>query len=241
MTAKLKSTFLLEYPEAYDFDEMYDSGSLVRLENHPEVYYWQSKYVLKLGGTKYEMNMIHLAGDCAVPVVRGVVQDGEYLGFVMKKETPLSDAFSGLPVSAKRPIMTMMKSVVEELHSRNIIHRDLKLANMLLCSDGKVRLCDFAGAILVNDSSPPSPINTVSWLSPYRTLHLNDPSTVEDDLFALGVSIWELFTEKRPFEGLKDLAVRHLIRNGGTIDISEIEDEEAHEIVKGLMAFMLVK
>ena len=74
--SKLRSIFLREYPAAYNFDQMYDDGTLVRLDHHPQLYYWQSEYVLKLGGTKYEMNMMHLAGNCAVPAVQDVVQDG---------------------------------------------------------------------------------------------------------------------------------------------------------------------
>ena len=159
----------------------------------------------------------------------------------MRKEKPLGEEcrLSGL---SKREIMDMMKGVVEELHKKKrIVHGDLKLANMLLCSDGKVRLCDFAGAILIDDPNPPSPINTVSWLSPYRSLHPTEPSTVEDDLFALGVSIWELFTDKRPFEGLKDPEVRQLISKGETINVSEIKDDGVRDIVKQLMSGMLVK
>jgi len=36
-------------------------------------------------------------------------------------------------------------------------------------------------------------------------LHLDESPTVEDDLFAPGVNIWELFTGKRPFDGLKGI------------------------------------
>lgn len=186
--SKLKSTFLDEYPPPYDFDQMYDTGGLVRLDRHPQLYYLQSEYVFKLGGTKYEMNMIHLAGDCAVPVVRGVVQDGEHLGFVMKKENPLGDESRLLSGMAKRRIVYMIEAVVEKLHAeKGIVHGDLKLANMLLCSDGKVRLCDFADATFICHPNPPPPIYTVAWLSPYRSLHPTEPSTVDEMICSLWV------------------------------------------------------
>lgn len=239
--SQLKTTLLQDYSTVYDFDHIYDTGTLVRLNNHPHVYYWQSENVLKLGGTKYEMNMIHLAGDCAVTMMGPVVQDGNHLGFLMKRERPLDDACR-LSESAKRSIMYMMKSVVDDLHmQKGIVHGDLKLANMLQCSDGKVRLCDFAGAFLIHDPGPLPSINTTSWLSPYRALHPNESPTVEDDLFALGVSVWELFTGKRPFEGLKGNAAGELIRNGKTINVDEIKDEEACKVVKKMMSGMLMR
>jgi serine/threonine protein kinase len=39
-----------------------------------------------------------------------------------------------------------MISVVQELHGKGILHGDIKPANMLLCPDGQIRLCDFAEA-----------------------------------------------------------------------------------------------
>jgi serine/threonine protein kinase len=39
-----------------------------------------------------------------------------------------------------------MIPVVQELHGKGILHGDIKPANMLLCSGGQIRLCDFAEA-----------------------------------------------------------------------------------------------
>ena len=237
-SSPLTSTLLQSYSTVYDFDHIFDTGNLVPMENNPRVYYWQSEYVLKLYGSKYEMNMIHLAGDCAVIVMGPVIQDGKQLGFLMKRETPLGEARTSSDAE-KKSIMYMMKRVVKELHmGKGIVHGDLKLDNMLQCSDGTVRLCDFAGAFKVHDPSPPTPIYTPQWLSPYRALHSKEPPTMDDDLFALGVCIWELFTGKKPFEGK---GARELICQGETINVNEIEDEEARNVVKELMSGMLMK
>jgi hypothetical protein len=79
------------------------------------------------------------------------------------------------------------------------------------------------------------------YLSPYRIQNLNGPFTVEDDLFALGVSIWELYTEKRPFQGMTSGQAREMIRPGRTVDVEEIGDEEAVQVVQELMSHMLLK
>ena len=106
-----------------------------------------------------------------------------------------------------------MKGVVESLHAKGIIHGDIKLAHMFLCSDGNVRLCDFAGEFLNEHSAEAPWIYMISYLSLYRALHLGGPWTVEDDLFALGVSIWELFSRKTAFYGLKLGAIRESSRS----------------------------
>jgi serine/threonine protein kinase len=78
----------------------------------------------------------------------------------MQQERALEN-FNDLSAAAKRSIIYMMKSLVDDLHMQEeIIHSDLKLVNILLCSDGKVRLCDFAGAFSIHDPNPPRPIYT---------------------------------------------------------------------------------
>jgi serine/threonine protein kinase len=217
---------------------MYDCGLVPLFEGNPSIYSWKDKYVFKLRGSKYEMNMAYLAGDCAVQAVGHVLKVAKHIGFIMDMEKSLKDyALFGL---TKKDVMEMMINVVKELHLKGIIHGDIKVPNMLLCSDGKVRLCDFTGAFLKEHSKEVVPIYTGHYLSPYRALHPG-PLTVEDDLFALGVSIWELFTDKRPFQGLKFGEERMLIKKGAIIDISEIEDDEVRCIVEELMSFMLAK
>lgn len=195
----LKICLLVDYLEAYDHTKMFEIDGLVRLERHASLYYWKSEYVLKLWGTMYEMNMIYLAGSCAIPVLGGAFRGEQLLGFVMKREKSLANEVCLSNRVSKRSVMDMMKDVVEELHKKGIVHGDIKLDNMLLCSDGRVRLCDFAGAILISQPNPPPSIYTDAYISAYRSLHPREPFTIYDDLFALGVTIWELFTGKMPF------------------------------------------
>jgi hypothetical protein len=235
--SSLETNLLQEYP-VYDFSSMYKEGLIPLFDKNPSLYLWKSQYVFKLRGIKYEMNLAHLAGDCAVPVIGEVVKDGKQVGFLMRKEMSLDDcSLSAL----KKSIMGMMVDVVKELHGKEIIHGDIKLSNMLFCGDGKVRLCDFVGAFLKEHSKEAFPVYSIPYLSPYRALHLEGPLTFNDDLFALGVSIWELFTGKRPFQGMNIGTIRRLIREGNVVDISEIGDNSVALIVQDLMSPMLAK
>jgi hypothetical protein len=220
----------------YDFDEMYDNDGFVRFQKNPFVLAWREEYVFKLHGTIYEMNMIQLAGDCAVPVLGPAMQDGRVTGFVMRREKPLESC-----LLSKREIMYKIIELVSRLHGKGIIHGDIKLHNMLLCSDGKIRLCDFGGAILEEHSAETQPAYTWNYLSPYRVANLDAPFSKEDDLYALGISIWDLYTGKHPLPGKIGPAVREAIRAGFVVDLSEIEDEEARQVAEKLMSHMLQK
>jgi len=231
----LKMSLVHQYP-LYDFHEMYDTDGFVRFQPNPFVLAWKNEYIFKLHGTAYEMNMIYLAGDCAVPVLGPAMQKGKIAGFVMRRETPLRDCLSN-----KKEIMYNLIQLTEDLHGKGIIHGDIKLDNMLLCADGKIRFCDFTGSILKRHSSEGRVASTPNYLSPYRALNPKGPFTEEDDRFALGVTIWEIFTGKRPFIDWKGGYVREKIRAGFVVDLSEIEDEEARQVAEELMSYMLQK
>ena len=61
-----------------------------------------------------------------------------------------------LSVPEKEIRMNEMTRLVEPLHhEKMIIHGDIKLSNVLLCSDGKVWLCDFEEAQKIENAAPP--------------------------------------------------------------------------------------
>jgi serine/threonine protein kinase len=71
------------------------------------------------------------------------------MGYIMDLETPLEP--KTVEPGQHRFLKDQMISVVLALHRKGIIQGDLKPANMLLCSDGKLRLSEFAEARRVDD------------------------------------------------------------------------------------------
>jgi len=63
------------------------------------------------------------------------------------------------------------------------------------------------------------------------------PPTAEDDLYGLGLSTWQLYTGKIPHEDMAgdDLGLKARQRNGETVNVAEIDDLEACEIITGLL------
>jgi serine/threonine protein kinase len=85
----------------------------------------------------------------------------------MKRETPI--AVTAIHPNDRSDLMHGVISSVLALHDKGIIHGDIKPANMLLYSDGKIRLCDFAEARpLTKDPADWEGMTTTNYVSPHR-------------------------------------------------------------------------
>ncbi|MCD7446189.1 hypothetical protein HAX54_045246 [Datura stramonium] len=101
------------------------------------------------------------------------------------------------------------------IHRMKIVHRDLKSGNCLVNKHYKVKICDFG----LSRSLTPTPVQdsssagTPEWMAP--ELIRNEPFTEKCDIFSLGVIIWELYTLKRPWEGVPAIQVVYAVANDG--------------------------
>ncbi|KAJ6470593.1 kinase-like domain-containing protein [Mycena vitilis] len=140
--------------------------------------------------------MMMLAGDCCVRVSGRLFSWGKPAGFCMPVETPIESA----EIATREERMQLIKQVhdlVTELHSKNIVHGDVKPQNLLMCSDGRMRLCDFDNASLEGDGFSITDL-TLPYCSQFRSRHPQVPMTRAEDTYALGLTIWELYTGRTP-------------------------------------------
>ena len=90
---------------------------------------------------------------------------------------------------------------IQYLHSCNIIHRDLKLSNILLSDKMEVRLCDFGLAIENGGDGQQTICGTPNYIAPEVFIRKNNNSySFEIDIWSFGVILYTLLFHKTPFE-----------------------------------------
>jgi tetratricopeptide (TPR) repeat protein len=115
-----------------------------------------------------------------------------------------------LPVREVVEIGIQVADALDEAHSRGIVHRDIKSANLMRTERGLVKVLDFGLAKFVSNvashevTKPQMTIagmvvGTVSYMAPEQAL--GRPIDHRVDLFSLGVVLFELLTGRMPFEG----------------------------------------
>nr|GMD80914.1 Mitogen-activated protein kinase kinase kinase [Ipomoea batatas]GME09967.1 Mitogen-activated protein kinase kinase kinase [Ipomoea batatas]GME14351.1 Mitogen-activated protein kinase kinase kinase [Ipomoea batatas] len=140
-----------------------------------------------------------------------------------------------LPVELALFIARDVASALRELHSRHIIHRDIKTENVLIDLDKKrddgtptVKLCDFDRAIplrsylhtccIAHTGIPPPDVcvGTPRWMSPevFRAMHERNMYGLEADIWSFGCLLLELLTLQVPYAGLPESDIHSSLQMG---------------------------
>jgi len=111
-----------------------------------------------------------------------------------------------LPIERAAEIGGQICDGLAAVHEKGILHRDLKPANLIIDSTGRVRLADFGLACLVGDATAGG---TPAYMAP--ELFDQRDATVQSELYAVGLILYELFTGRRTFRDktLAEMAQDH--------------------------------
>ena len=93
-------------------------------------------------------------------------------------------------------------SALEYAHARNVVHRDIKPSNILITAEGQAKLLDFGMASTAADLSvtrPGSVLGTLHYMSPEQVR--GERVDARSDLYSTGVTLYEIITGRRPFDG----------------------------------------
>jgi serine/threonine-protein kinase len=125
-------------------------------------------------------------------------------------------------------------------HARGIIHRDVKPGNVMLGTDGTVKLLDFGLAKVadVTITGPGATPGTLAYMSPEQAR--GDPVDQRTDLWSLGVVLYEMLAGTRPFRGAGDRALFQAILHEEPEPISQ-KRPEAPEALRRIVERLLRK
>ena len=126
----------------------------------------------------------------------------------------------GMSLAQWLQIAIPLADAVGAAHQRGITHRDLKAANVMVGSDGRLKVLDF-GLAKVRDESRIDGLSrtltvepltgegrilgTVAYMSPEQAQ--GKPVDARSDVFSLGILLFEMATGQRPFQGDTSMSV----------------------------------
>lgn len=140
-----------------------------------------------------------------------------------------------VPVHLALYIARDIACALKELHSKHIIHRDIKSENILIDLDQKksdgspiVKVSDFDQAVPLRSSlhtccisqigvpPPDMCVGTPRWMAPevLQAMHQRETYGLEVDIWSYGCLLLELLTLQVPYAGLPDSKIHDLLQNG---------------------------
>jgi eukaryotic-like serine/threonine-protein kinase len=125
--------------------------------------------------------------------------------------SPLSNrlATGAIPVADALNYVDQVLDALSYAHQQKVIHRDIKPANMMVTREGTVKLMDFG---IARGNEEPSKltatgttVGSINYMSPEQVK--GEPSDERSDLYSLGISLYEMVTGEKPFQGDSNFSI----------------------------------
>lgn len=113
-----------------------------------------------------------------------------------------------LPEGIAAQIAIRILSALQHAHNNGIIHRDIKPGNVLVNSEGHIKVADFGIARVAGSntlSKNDSVIGSAHYFSPEQAR--GDDVTIASDIYSVGVVMYEMLTGRVPFDGDTPVAI----------------------------------
>jgi serine/threonine-protein kinase len=177
---------------------------------------------------------VEIAGRLSHPAIVTIYDTGEengiaYVAMEYLRGVHLSDHAEPktlLPIADVLDLMARAADALDFAHQQNVVHRDIKPANIMYDSaTDSLKITDFGVARLMDVSRTRTGIilGTPSYMSPEQLQGENVNG--HTDLFALGVSVYQLLTGYLPFQGNSMTELMFVIANEPHIPVTAIREE----------------
>lgn len=104
--------------------------------------------------------------------------------------------------------ITQILRALQHAHDKGIVHRDIKPQNIMLFSDGTIKVMDFGIARFARidgKTLSDKTIGSVHYISPEQAR--GDMTDERSDIYSVGVMLYEMFTGRKPFDGENPVAI----------------------------------
>ena len=175
---------------------------LTRLDEHPDL-------VERFGR---EIKVTASLEHPNIAALRTAQRIGDQMAMVM--EFVEGSTLDSLMRAGRLPVAQSLDSTHQALaalayaHSRGVVHRDIKPANIMLTPDGRVKLMDFGIARMTADRSLTKTgqmVGSLYYMSPEQAE--GKQLDARSDIYSLGVTLYEMVTGQKPFQGDSDYAI----------------------------------
>jgi serine/threonine protein kinase len=126
-------------------------------------------------------------------------------------------------------LIAQIGEALDYAHRKGIIHRDVKPANIMLTTDGKIKITDFGIAKVASSNLTTTGqfLGTPNYMSPEQVS--GAPVDGRSDIFSLGVVLYELLTNRKPFQGDNLTAISYKIVHEDFVLPGDLSADVPHE------------
>ncbi len=145
----------------------------------------------------------------------GQAAEGLYYVAELVDGESLADRLRRGPIAprAAREIAEQLCRALAQAHAQNVVHRDVKPANVLISAHGRVKVGDFGVALLAEgstDGGSATVVGTPRYMAPEQAQ--GRPATPATDVYSVGIVLYEMLAGEPPFTGtsVASLALAHV-------------------------------
>lgn len=121
---------------------------------------------------------------------------------------------------------------LQHIHNQDILHCDLKSANVLLDTQWRAKICDFGLATSIRETRDTA-AGTIGWVAPEILSEYGPHYSTASDVYALGMLLWQLIARENPFGVTDDNIIIDKVRRGQRPNIPQDAPELLKKVITG--------